>query len=229
MKRLLASIALLGSSLLGAAATAHDLGQHVQPATTVFFQEDFNASSLDPSIWRTDIVTSGSRWCDGGGYWFPGQWVPEGTACGGVVAHSPYGGLNLSGGLLHMTSGDYAFPYLVSRLPGPAQLFPATGDWSLEARLRCDRESPWGTFLTVMQTSSTEPSGTNPVTQGNTIIMQLSATSGSWDLWSALDGSNEHRVARWSPPTSSPSTFSGSTAGAHRSPSASTVSSSTAR
>ncbi len=168
------------------------IGSLASAQSTVFFEEEFSGPNLDSAVWRTEVVTSGVRWCDpyyGGTYWGQGYWVPEGTPCSGTAAHSPYGHVVLSDGLVRLTSGDYAFPYLVLRLPGTVSLFPATGDWSFEARLRCEQESSWGTFLTVMQTASTEPVGNTPVTWADDVVMQLSATGGSWDIWAALDGS----------------------------------------
>jgi len=49
---------------VGSAATAED----------VFFDEQFNGPALDPAVWRTEILTSGPRWCDSN----PGQCTARG-------------------------------------------------------------------------------------------------------------------------------------------------------
>ena len=114
---------------------------------SVFFEEQFNGPTLDSHVWRTEILTSGSRWCpvESPG---PGYWVDEGVECHGVAVYSPYGSAILSDGSLHMSSSnDRAFPYLMSRLPGATPLFPASGDFTFEVRMHFDRTTPWGTLL----------------------------------------------------------------------------------
>jgi hypothetical protein len=143
---------------------------------SVFFEEQFSGPTMDPSIWRTEILTSGPRWCDtnpgqGAG---PGVWVDEGSACYGVAAYSPYGTAVLSDGLLQVSSDNgQACPYLVSRIPGPVQLFPPTGDFSVKVRMRYDRLTPWGSGIVILQKDNTEPAGTNPPGSSENVVLMM--------------------------------------------------------
>jgi hypothetical protein len=133
-------------------------------AETVFFEETFSGPSLDSSIWRTEILTSGPRFCpDTSAPWSPGHWVDEGVECHGTAAHSPYGTAILSSGLLGMSSTNgQAFPVLLSRLPGPVAVFPPSDDFTLTVRMRYDRVTPWGDGVAVFEAGSTEPVGGTP-------------------------------------------------------------------
>jgi len=141
-----------------------------------YFEEQFNGPTLDPSIWRMEVATSGARWCDTdpGQQWGPGVWVDEGAECYGVAAYSPYGSAVLSDGLLSVSSANgQACPYLVSRLPGSVDLFPPSGDFTVKVRLRYDRLTSWGSGVLVMDTEDTEPVGTNSPATRETVLMQL--------------------------------------------------------
>jgi len=137
------------------------LGRNGDPI--VFFEEQFNGPAMDPTAWRTEILTSGPRFCcDTTAPWSPGHWVEEGEECHGVAAYSPYGSATLAGGLLSLSSSNVrAFPALMSRLPGPVPVFPASGDFTFEVRMRYDRVTPWGDGVVVAQAQSTEPVGDN--------------------------------------------------------------------
>lgn len=135
-----------------------------EAANVILFQESFDGPVLDLAKWRTEIVTSGPRWCDTdpGSWCGPGVWVEEGSACYGVAAQAPYGSAPCSEGMLHVSSSNgRACPYLASRLPGSVELFPPAGDFTLKVRMRYDRITPWGDGLMVVQTQSTEPTGDN--------------------------------------------------------------------
>lgn len=167
-------------SLLSVGSTAPAEG-------SVFFEEQFSGPTLDPSVWRTEILTSGVRWCDSypGNWWGPGTWVAEGASCYGVAAQSPYGNATLSEGLLHLSSSNgQACPYLVSRLPGSVEGFPASGDFTLKVGIRFDRVTPWGTFFGVFQTPSTQPSGTDPPLRIENLMLVIAGDG----LYSALGG-----------------------------------------
>ena len=189
MRTLVVALGVLCSIGAGPSALA-------QPS--VFFEETFTGPTLDSSVWHTEILTAGRRWCAvTSAPWEPGTWIEEGTECHGVVALSPYGSAPLSGGLLSMSSSNgRAFPYLVSRLPGSTPLFPAAGDFSLRVRMRYDRLTPWGDGLIVFQTESTDPSGTNQVPNADQVVLQL------WEgnVYTTLDGS-WHQVAAMPTPT----------------------------
>lgn len=173
------AVALLGLLTISSTAMADPIA---------FFEEQFSGPELDSSIWRTEVLTSGVRWCDSypGNWWGPGYWVDEGSACYGVPASSPYGTASLSEGMVHLSSSNgRAFPYLVSRLPGTIPLFPESGDFTLMVRIRFDHITPWGTVVVVLQTQSTDPSGTNAVGTYNDVLLQI---AGDY-LYSALGGS----------------------------------------
>ncbi|MFN8179052.1 MAG: hypothetical protein U0167_14065 [bacterium] len=160
------------------------IGSTAPAQTSVFFQEGFSGPTLDPSTWRTEILTSGVRWCDFSPD--PGYWVGEGSDCRGVAVYSPYGSAILSDGSLHFSSSNgRAFPYLVSRLPGATPLFPGSGDFTFKARMHFDRITPWGTFLMVLQVPSTDPSGDNDPFTETDRLLQIASNG----LYSALSGS----------------------------------------
>jgi len=184
MKSLLVAFASLSSLVIAFPATAQPI---------VFFEEEFNGPALDPSIWRTEIITSGPRWCDTypGAWEGPGTWVAEGSACYGVAAYSPYGTAALAGGLLQLSSTNgQACPYVVSRFPGSAPIYPMTGDFTMRVRMRFDHITWYGTFLVVLQTQSTEPVGGNPVGRWDDVLLMIAGDgSEGFELYSALDGS----------------------------------------
>jgi hypothetical protein len=154
MRTAVAAIVFLGFVMISSATRADSI---------IFFQEQFTGSALDAAAWRTEILTSGPRFChDSEAPWAPGHWIDEGVECHGVAAHSPYGSAPLSDGLLALSSSNVrAFPILVNRSPGSVPLFPDSGDLTLTLRMRYDRVTPWGTGVVVLQKESTEPIGNN--------------------------------------------------------------------
>jgi hypothetical protein len=171
----------------------------------VYFEEGFDSSALDPTIWRTEIVNSGPRWCDSypGSIWGPGFWVDEGEACQGVSAQSPYGTVELTEGMVHLSSTvSRAFPFIVSRLPGPVALFPPTEDFTFSVRIRYDHVTPWGTFFRVIQSQSTEPDGDNPPELRENLLLSISpdiletSLSGQWvQLYVMHDPTDFHVIS----------------------------------
>jgi hypothetical protein len=162
----------------------------------VFFEEQFDGPTLDPSTWRTEILTSGPRFCPDSNPGGPGHWVDEGVECHAVAAYSPYGSATLTGGLIHVSSTNgQAFPFLVSRLPGSVPTFPSSGDFTVTVRMRFDRITPWGTFVDVLDWESTEPIGTNnPGPEQDVLHIEAGG------LYSFLGGSME-RIADVPSPT----------------------------
>jgi len=120
----------------------------------------------------------------------PGTWVAEGEECYGVAAHSPYGSAILSNGLLHLSSTNgQACPYLASRLPGPVQVFPSSGDFTLRLKMRMDHITWWGTDFWALQVPNTEPVGANSLGPYENILLQISGDgSTGFELYSALSG-----------------------------------------
>ena len=180
-----AAFALLGLLMIASTAMADPI---------VFFEEQFNGPTLDPSTWRTEILTSGPRWCQAtGDFWGPGSWVEEGIGCQGVAAYSPYGSASLSDGWLHMLpTNDRAYPLVTSRLPGSVPVFPTSGDFTMKLRMSYDRVTPWGSGLAVFQTQSTEPSGENPPWgRSEDVVFELATDSslGGVGVATALGGS----------------------------------------
>jgi hypothetical protein len=184
MKALMGVMLVLALLSIGAFAEAQD---------AVFFEEQFDGPTLDPAAWRTEMLTSGPRFClDTTEPWSPGHWVDEGVACHGVAAYSPYGSAILSDGLLHMSSSNVrAFPVLLSRLPGSSPLFPPSGDFTLKVRMRYDRVTPWGTGIQVFQTQSTEPSGSNSLATPQNVLLHIwcDDPGGGIDVFTAIGGS----------------------------------------
>lgn len=169
------------------------IGSLAGARSVVFFEETFDGTALDPSVWRTEILTSGVRWCDAnpGAWEGPGQWVAEGSACHGVAVYSPYGTAILSEGMVHLASANgRACAYLVSRLPAPIPTFPSVGDFTLRVRLRFDEVTLWGAYLVVLDTPSTQPVGSNAVGQTDDVVLMIAGDgSAGFSLYSALDGS----------------------------------------
>ena len=189
MKSTIAVFSLVAVFMIASAAIADPI---------IYFEEEFDEPTLDAFAWRTEIVTSGVRWCDSdpGQLWGPGIWVDEGSECYGVAAYSPYGTATLFSGLLQISSDNgQACPYLVSRLPGPVQLFPATGDFAVTVRMRYDRLTPWGAGVLIMDTDSTEPLDGNPPTLRDHVLVQLWGAT----INSSLSGSFQ-QVAYMPPP-----------------------------
>ena len=173
MRTPVAAFALLGLLMIASTAMADPI---------VFFEEQFNGPNLDSAIWRTEILTSGPRWCqETDDFWGPGSWIEEGIECHGVAAHSPYGSASVSDGWLHMLpTNDRAYPLVASRLPGSVPAFPASGDFTMKLRMHYDRVTPWGSGLAVFQTQSTEPSGDNPPWgRQEDVVFELATDSGT--------------------------------------------------
>jgi hypothetical protein len=187
MRTPVAALALFGLLMIASTVMADPI---------VFFEELFAGPTLDSAVWRTEILTSGPRFCPDSYPGGPGHWVDEGVECHAVAAYSPYGNAPLSDGLIHVSSTNgRAFPFLVSRLPGPVPTFPTSGDFTLTVRMRFDRITPWGTFVDALDMESTEPIGTNnPGPEQN--VLHIAADG----LYSFLSGSME-RIADVPSPT----------------------------
>jgi hypothetical protein len=69
-------------------------------------------------------------------------------------------------------------------------LFPAQGDFTVSIGMRYDKITPWGTFLGVLDTPSTEPIGSNELGDDSKALLIVAGDAGTgWELYSALDGS----------------------------------------
>jgi hypothetical protein len=185
MKTLLVSIGICALLLNGSTVSAKK---------SVFFEERLDGSVLDPAIWRTEVLTSGPRWCqETSDYWGPGSWVDEGVECHGVAIHAPYGSATLSDGWLHFSStNERAYPMLYSRLPGTVPVFPTSGDFSFTLRLRYDHLAPYGAGLAVFRAQDTEPAGDRlPHGHPEDTVLHMGTDSAQGGLWiaTALDGS----------------------------------------
>ncbi len=184
MKTSVECLSLIGLLLVASSAGADPV---------IFFEEQFNGPTLDPTAWRTEILTGGPRFChDTDEPWAPGHWIDEGVECHGVAAYAPYGSAVLSGGLLSLSSSNVrACPILLSRLPGSVPLFPAAGDFTLKLRLRYDHVTPWGTGIVVLQKESTEPIGDNYVfgpPEATLLHIWCDNPGGGITVYTALDG-----------------------------------------
>jgi hypothetical protein len=143
---------------------------------TTFFEEQFDGPTLDSSVWRSEVQTAGVRWCDlnAGAWWGQGTWVEEGSECYGAFPFTPYGAAILSNGLLRQSAmSGFTFPFLVSRLPGSIEVFPPSGDFSLEVKMRYVYRTAMGVGLVVYQTQDTEPSGANPPVQLDNVLLNV--------------------------------------------------------
>ncbi|MBP6874763.1 MAG: hypothetical protein KBD56_01680 [Candidatus Eisenbacteria bacterium] len=185
MRTTVAALALLGLLMIASIAVADP---------TIFFEEQFNGPTLDPTVWRTEVLTSGPRWCqETFDYWGPGSWVDEGVECHDIAISAPYGSASLSDGWLHFSStNERAYPMLYSRLPGSVQVFPTSGDFSLTLRLRYDYLTNLGCGLVVFRAEDTEPVGDDPPHgRMEDIALHMGANSSGFSVATALGGSYE--------------------------------------
>jgi hypothetical protein len=133
----------------------------------VTFSDQFTGSSIDSSNWDTTILTSGKRWCAStvtNHLMAPGNWQDPATApCHGITQASPHGSVSVAGGQATLSAGvNRTFPYMWSGPPSKANPFPASGDFSLEVRMKFNSLKPHGTQLVVRDWPDSDPVGNNP-------------------------------------------------------------------
>jgi hypothetical protein len=143
----------------------------------VHFEDDFDGSSINDSIWNTEVATSGKRWCQSV---IPGNSPPwawqdiEMEPWMSVTETSPYGSIAVGGGLASFSAGMLrAFPYIWCGPPSRSSPFPASGDFIFEFRWRLDSPGAHGNGVITPFWPNTEPEGDNNP-------WPLNASTGLW-------------------------------------------------
>ena len=137
---------------------------HAWGAETSFFFDTFEGSNLDSQLWQSE-QSHARRWCGEEKSGFaPGNWVSIAVRpCYSTLQAPPYGKVSVGKGVLQISSdNEYIFPYFFTDPSSANRLFPATGDFSLEIRLRFDRIGWAGTGVYVRFWDQALPSGVNP-------------------------------------------------------------------
>lgn len=184
--RLLAALSTVaGILLIGPSPT---LGQ-----TVMLFEDDFGGSALDPAKWRTDILTTGVRWCDPNAGWSagPGRWIDPATeSCYGAGQAPPFGSTSVANGLADFsaTAPNRGFPYTWTGPPTPGSPFPTSGDFTLRVRMRFNRIAVCGAGITVVQHPSPVPTSDNAPTSLSTVVVQIWADGLGLRVFGLRDG-----------------------------------------
>ena len=129
------------------------------------FSDEFDSSSIS-NLWNTNHKISGKRWCgeDSGAPNAMGTWVNYNSeACGTLMQTTPYGVINLTNGAAKFSSPpSRTFPYIWSGPPSKESPFPATGDFTLEMKMRFEDLSNFGVGLYARHWENSNPVGNNP-------------------------------------------------------------------
>lgn len=133
-----------------------------------FFEDGFDGAALDPARWGTALAEAGVRWCSTtteAHHTNPGRWLdPSVEACNGLGWSPPsWGDVAIGGGVASFV-GTFApgFPYVFRGAPSPGRAFPAAGDFRLDARMRYDVITGYGTGLAAVRWPDVTPAGDNP-------------------------------------------------------------------
>jgi hypothetical protein len=157
-------------------------GTHVAAPQSwqVYFEDNFDGSAIDDSIWNTGLATSGKRWCQSSFGNSP-PWVWQDISVEpwmGLTETPPYGTITVGGGLASFSAGAIAsFPYIWCGPPSRNSPFPATGDFIYEFRWRLDSPGTQGNGIFTPLWPNTEPEADN-----NPFGL------GSWGLWGDTAG-----------------------------------------
>ncbi len=112
--------------------------------------DDFTGTQLDPAVWET----AGTRWCMPSNLW---RTVAT-EDCAGVKQSPPYGSITVADGLAKFAAGSTrAFPYVWTK----DGVFPSSGDFVLDVRMRYDSIAPHGDGLLARSWADPTPSGSN--------------------------------------------------------------------
>jgi hypothetical protein len=153
-------------------------GTHVAAAQSwqLYFEDNFDGSAIDDSIWNTELATSGERLCEFDINLPPLVWQDISVEPWyGVTETPPYGAITVAGGLASFSAGHLrAFPYIWCGPPSRSSPFPATGDFIYEFRWKLDSPGSHGDGVFTPFWPNTEPEGDN-----NPFGLA------SWGLWGA--------------------------------------------
>jgi hypothetical protein len=146
--------------------------QSVNAQGNLYFEDEFNGSSLNSTKWNTQIATNGSRWCsatESNHLANLGQWLDASSKeCNGVTQSPPYGNITVRNGLANFSSPELnrAFPYIwngpSSSLPHLSSPFPDSGDFIFEISMRYNKISPFVGGVVLLERTDSNPAGSNP-------------------------------------------------------------------
>lgn len=166
-----------------------------QAQEALWFQEEFDSASLDPSKWRGDLLDGGKRWCDAhaGFAQGPGAWIdPANEPCFSVSQALPFGGSALGSGVLSIAGGGSRTTcYLPLHSPAVDSLVPPVGDFRIVARLRVNNYGTCGSGITLLRLADTSPTAAAPAIL-DSIVCQVWVEDNGVNLntFSSVGGSN---------------------------------------
>jgi hypothetical protein len=141
------------------------------PSASSTFDDEFDGSSIDSTLWNTDVATSGNRFCNDSPDSDTGVWtdISSDPSCHGVLVSPPYASVTEGGGLASFSAPPgHAFGYLVAGPPS-RHPFPSAGDFTLELRMRYDVSAQDGDGVMVQSTDNADPVGTNSPLTGRVL------------------------------------------------------------
>lgn len=157
-----------------------------ESAGTIFFEDNFDGTSLDYSKWNNDHAVAGNRWCSselngaGSGVWL--NYAAE--SCYGTQQATPYGEVSLSGGAVTFSSSNTrTFPFILTGPSARQSPFPTTGNFSFEVRLKFNQINGSGSGLKIRDWNETDPNGDNPPAELDGPLFQVWADSTSMRIW----------------------------------------------
>ncbi|HEY1590665.1 MAG TPA: hypothetical protein VGF81_02660 [Solirubrobacteraceae bacterium] len=155
------------------------------------FDDEFNGSSIDSTLWNTDVATTGNRFCPDKPGSFTGVWTDISVdPCHKVLISPPYASVTEGGGVASFAAPPgHTFGYLVAGPPS-RHPFPSAGDFVFELRIRYDATVSFGDGVLLSPTDNADPVGTNSPW-----------TRSMFQVWTDLSGGhvsllgNDHPVA----------------------------------
>jgi hypothetical protein len=151
-----------------------------EPSQT--FEDEFDGTVIDSAKWKTDVATTGKRWCSSTKQDHqsnPGNWLDIATdPCHGITQAPPYGTITVRGGQASFSAGWMrTFPYIWSGPPSRTSPFPSTGDFILEARMKFDSIQRFGSGFVTLLWENTDPVGDNPPIPRGQVVFEIWADS----------------------------------------------------
>ncbi|GEM_PF-1941883 len=130
-----------------------------------YFFDDFNDTSIDSTKWDINNLVSGKRWCadDVSNLYASGVWFDvASSSCHGTLDSLPLGNVNVANGEVAFSAPtSRSFPYMSSGPPNNF-IFPPTGDFAFEIRLKFNSVTLHGTGAVALYWGDTTTLGNNP-------------------------------------------------------------------
>ncbi len=130
-----------------------------------YFFDDFNDTSIDSTKWDINNLVGGKRWCadELNNQYASGVWFDVATgSCHGTLDSLPLGNVNVANGEVAFSAPtSRSFPYMSSGPPNNF-IFPPTGDFAFEIRLKFNSVTLHGTGAVALYWGDTTTLGNNP-------------------------------------------------------------------